>query len=523
MTPHSFHDKQSSRPLSKLENMFGNQHPPPTVYNPVTRRVVQWLIFSSWFLGCFPAHSADRTPEYFFGTTQVWTLHLTLSPEAWKALEPVELNTGPGREAPPRFRPGADENLGEGPGPRRGRGPGGPGGPGGFGPRSLHFPWATATLECDGQILTNVALRFKGNSSFNGSRQSLKKPLKLDFNRGAKGRRFFGLKELALGNNVNELAHLREPIAYQVFQRAGLPASRTAYVRLYLTLTGEFENRYLGLYTAVEPVDGAYLKRTLGTSKGLLVKPERVPGIVYLGEDWRAYTNRYEVHSESTESDTRQLIRFARFVNEAPDTEFTAELKRYVDIDATLRFIAINAWLANMDSFLGNGHNYYLFIAHKDGRAHFIPWDLNEAFGGHPMAGSSAEQTGISVLHPPNPGNRLAQRLLETEPFRTRYREILGALRTNAIKPEAMIATAKQIDGATREALADDPLRRRSQEPGDRPPPPGFGRGRMQPLPFDEWVRRRDEAVQGELAGTREGTVPRMNRPVGPPRPLPER
>ena len=39
-----------------------------------------------------------------------------------------------------------------------------------MGPMDLEFPWARADLEFGGATLTNVGVRFKGNSSFNAAR-----------------------------------------------------------------------------------------------------------------------------------------------------------------------------------------------------------------------------------------------------------------------------------------------------------------------------------------------------------------
>jgi len=40
------------------------------------------------------------------------------------------------------------------------------------------------------------------------------------------------------------------------------------------------------------------------------------------------------------------------------DAELTEGLGTYLDIESTPQFLALNALLANRDSFLGNGHNY---------------------------------------------------------------------------------------------------------------------------------------------------------------------
>lgn len=514
------------------------------------------LVFLGWIVSWAVALAANSepaptSPEQFFGFTNLWSLHITVRSEDWKAMEPKE--TGPQRPRGPRPEPDregplpnerrspqparedlerdpqsarpprpplerdGDPDVGP-PGPegrpqRRPGGFGGPGGPpgmggprgpGGPGPRHVEYPWSTASVEFGGQVLTNVGIRFKGNSSYNASRQSLKKPLKLDFDRHVPGRTFFGLGELVLNNNINPMAHLREPLAYDVFRRAGFPASRTAFVKVYLTITGEFEKRELGIYTAIEPVENDFLDRAFGSHKGLLAKPEGIRGLDYLGTDWHAYTNRYEMHGDTKKADLERLVSLTRFVQLASDTEFAANLDQYVDVDNALRFVAVNALLANMDSFLGNGHNYYLFVPRKDPKARFIPWDLNEAFGGHPMAGAPETQADLSVLQPANSANRFVTRLLANEELAARYRAHLQTLLTNAFNADRLIADAQTI----------------SKHIGPIGPMRPMGPIDKQ---FEQWIRLRHTQVREELAGNRQGTQPTLGRPIRQPRPLPDR
>ena len=312
------------------------------------------------------------TREEFLRIDRVWDLELNLTPEAWEAMEPR-----PGTMNPEGFRPGRDqggpgpENRDPGPNrphipgsdregpPPQGRpgpfqqGPGGMPPPGGF-----EFPWVLGKVTVGGVVFTNVGVRFKGNSSFNGSRGSLKRPFKLDFDRHVPGRTLAGLEELFLNNNANDPSQLRESLAYSAFAKAGVPAPRTTGLRVWLR-RGETQPRlYLGLYTGAEPVEGDFLKRHFGSKRGLLTKPERVRGLEYLGDRWSAYVARYETRSTVRTADARRFMHLLRDLNESTDPTFIETMKREVDLDGLLRFVAVNAWLANYDSFLGNGHNY---------------------------------------------------------------------------------------------------------------------------------------------------------------------
>lgn len=465
------------------------------------------------------AESRRDETDRFFGFTNLWTIRLTLSATDWSAMQPAGFG-GPGRPA-------------------------------------RDYPWRICTFECAGQTLTNVAIRFKGNSSFSATRGELKRPFKLDFNRGQKGRAFLGLEKLSLNNNFNDATQFREALAYEAYRRAGLPAPRTAFARVYLTITGSRSNELLGLYTLVEPVEDEFLKRQFGSKKGLLLKPEGPRSLDYLGEDWSAYQSRYAPKTEAPTAEARRFIELTKLIAAADDATFERELPARLDLANFLRYIAITALLANYDSFVGNGHNYYLFQPASGGKVAFIPWDLNEAFGGHPKAGPRQAQAELSVLHPQAGRNRLIERVLANPRWAAAYRHELDAALTNACEPSRLKADAERLARATQETVFAESARAKAwfqrialgqtnaalPEPGPnavRPgrgdpfpgePGPGSGRGRGFPpgrgfefvpggrreeMPIADWITVRTQNVADELAGKRTGTTPRPQGPLGP-------
>lgn len=507
------------------------------------------------------------TRDEFLRIDRVWDLEMELPPGAWEAMEPRPIR-------PPQRRPRPDSDFGpsgpEAPGPdwnrppedrpgREGQPPEGregsfPRGPGGIPPDGFDFPWSTGKVTVGGVVFTNVGVRFKGNSSFNGSRGSLKRPFKLDFDRHVPGRTFAGLEELFLNNNANDPSQLRESLAYSAFAKAGAPAPRTTGMRVWLR-RGEAEPRqYLGLYTGVEPVEGDFLKRQLGSKRGLLTKPERVRGLEYLGNHWAAYASRYETRSTVRTSDTRRFMHLLQDLEDSTDAIFQESLKRDVDLDGLLRFVAVNAWLANYDSFLGNGHNYYLFLP-SEGRLRFIAWDLNEAFGRHPMAGPALEQAAFSILRPAVPPNAVLERLLNQPEWRDRYRALVETLVRDGgpCSTQSLLADLAILRKTRSEALAAEPRwgsgNGRGSGPGGRPGAgpgherptlvrPGGGlpepeprgehegrRPRSGPMfdttPLEDWILERHRLVRAELDGHRTATLPRLR--MGGPGPRPSR
>lgn len=455
------------------------------------------VLLASWLDSA--GASAGAETDRLFGLTNLWTIHLTFTRSSWDTLESGD--------------PGD-------PGPRR------------PGPESLPraFAWSQCVFECAGQTLTNVAIRYKGNSSFSMSRDSLKRPFKVDFNRGFKGRRFLGVEELSFNNNFNDSTQLKEALAYEVCRQAGLPAPRTAFARVHLTISGQRTNELLGLYTLAETVEADFLKARLGTKKGLLLKPERLPTLEYLGENWNAYTNRYDPKADAEPAAIERFIALTRLIASADDATLRRELPAQVDMDNLLRYVAVNALLANYDSFVGNGHNYYFFQPADEGKAVFIPWDLNEAFGGHPPLGPRLRQAEFSVLHPLAQKNRLIERVLANPAWEAEYRRILATLLTNACSPSRLQAAAARITIVTRPTVfAESPLakamfQRTALGATDIVVPAQTPAGRYRPMrvdldepPLADWITVRMRNAADELAGRRQGVTPRLRRFGGPP------
>ena len=72
----------------------------------------------------------------------------------------------------------------------------------------------------------------------------------------------------------------------------------------------------------------------------------------------------------------------AKWLNLADDAHFQAAAEDFVEVDEFLRFLALQALVSNLDSPLFTGHNYYLYLHPKTRKFVWIPWDMNEAFGG---------------------------------------------------------------------------------------------------------------------------------------------
>ena len=116
-------------------------------------------------------------------------------------------------------------------------------------------------MEFEGRLFSDVGVRYKGNGTFLESRDSLKRSLKIELNKYAKGQRLGDVRMLTLQNNVTDASLMNEVLAYRLYRDAGVPAPRTAYARVFVTVPGKFERKYIGLYSMTEAVDKQFAQR----------------------------------------------------------------------------------------------------------------------------------------------------------------------------------------------------------------------------------------------------------------------
>jgi hypothetical protein len=81
-----------------------------------------------------------------------------------------------------------------------------------------------------------------------------KRSWKADLTPDGEGERLAGMDTVNLKAMYNDPSQLREALAWRLFARAGVPASRHTYAKLALNDT------YLGLFSVIEQVDKRYLK-----------------------------------------------------------------------------------------------------------------------------------------------------------------------------------------------------------------------------------------------------------------------
>lgn len=306
-----------------------------------------------------------------------------------------------------------------------------------------------AHLKVDGVTYQLVGAQFKGNSSFNGP--SDKKSFKIDMNEYYTSQRIDGEKKFNLNNCFKDPSFLREKMFLDYLNANDVSAPRCTYAKLYIN------GSYWGLYTLVEAVDKVFLDNRFDDDKGNLFKGDPNGDLRWYGSDPTAYYSRYELHTNETENDWSDLVHAIDVVVNTQDALLADSVHARFKTQKLLRAWAANNLFVNLDSYLGSGHNYYLYHDSASAEWRWITWDVNEAFGNFGMGLSQSELENLPydyVSAQPD-GRPLYQRALNNTVLRNEYIAELCDLvstldtvwfRNHADSLRAVIGNAVQTD-----------------------------------------------------------------------------
>lgn len=447
------------------------------------------------------SHAVDNEPKAktgrgstgkdVFGLTKVWSLHIEISEKEHQAMQPpgggmrFPAFGGPMPKQPEKKADGARDSD-----------------------RSVfgtEFPWVHADLTVNGKTYKNVGIRYKGNSTYMSTGRNLKRPLKIELDHYDADLRFHGLKTINLHPGSFDASRAREALAYSVFRAAGVPAPRTAFAEVTLTVPGKYDREYVGLYTFTEQIDKSFLKDRFKTSGGVLMKPERLRGLDYLGDDWEKYKSTYQPKQEATKEQQQRIISFIKLVNQGSDEQFNREIGSYLEMDAFLRFLAVNSLLANLDSFFTLGHNYYLYLSADTNRLTFVPWDVDLSMGNFAFMGTAEQQMDLSLTHPYSGTNKLTDRIMAMNGVPDKYQKIVRDVMSTCFTREFLLKNISAI-----EVIAKEPLAREAKAVASRKEGGGFGFGGFGNTAPDlrTFVDKRIASVEAQLAGKSKGFVP---------------
>lgn len=306
-----------------------------------------------------------------------------------------------------------------------------------------------ASVTIDGTTIDSIGVRLKGNSTYQHPGQ--KKPIRLDFNRYVDGKKYDGLKGIHLNNGAYDPTMLREKLFLDMLNKYKLAAPRCTYTRV------SFNGQYVGLYKIVEHIDKTFLKTHFSNNDRNLYKGDPFGTLQWKGNGQSAYYSDYELKTNETQNDWSDLVNFINLVNNS-GSAFPSNIAQAFNTDVYLKTWAANNLFVNLDTYIYNAHNYYLFNDSIAGKFQWISWDVGVVFGVFPLWWQSKTES-FDILYLPNPATKLPlnMHLLEHEPFKEQYLEAMCTYLYNDMLPAKIYPKIDSLAAVVRPHIYAEP------------------------------------------------------------------
>lgn len=296
--------------------------------------------------------------------------------------------------------------------------------------------YVAVSVKYNGLEWYKVGFRLKGNSTLAGSWRDgiYKLPFRLNFDRfedqypQISNQRFYGFKELSFSPGGKDNSLVREKVTSDIFRMAGVPASQSAFYKVYIDFGAGL--KYCGIYTTLEVVDDTMIKEQFGEDDGNIYKPESSLTSFVM--------DQFEKKNNETENDFSDVQSFITALNSntrlSNSVAWRSELESTFNVDHFLKWLAVNTTIVNWDQYGVLAHNYYLYN-HPENKLTWIPWDNNEAM--------------LNMINPPNPlvtlpltgvsnGWPLIRYLADDPVYFERYKVYVEAFSNDVFTPENM-------------------------------------------------------------------------------------
>jgi hypothetical protein len=238
------------------------------------------------------------------------------------------------------------------------------------------YTYVSGAVTYDGTTLSGVGVRLKGKL---GSFRDLngKAGFKIDFKQMGGTATLFGQSQIELNNNVQDCSSLKTVIGYHVFELAGSPGPRAAFA--WVKVNGVD----YGLYNVIDPPNQDWLARHYADHSGNLYDGK----YVYYGAggytllDFQADLDGLFQLEEGTDVAHVDIDGVTRAIWENwSGPNYAAATAAVVDWTETHGYLAAEQMTGHVDGYSLNENNYRFYFDPADGKADFIPWDLDNAF-----------------------------------------------------------------------------------------------------------------------------------------------
>lgn len=184
------------------------------------------------------------------------------------------------------------------------------------------------------------------------------------------------------------------------------------------------------------------------------MRGDRSTNLKYIDNQASSYATIREgtITKNTSDADFKNIIQMIASLNTGVD------LEEHLDVDEVLKYLAVNTFLVNLDSYSGGMyHNYYLY--EKDGKVQVLPWDLNMSFGGF-MINDANEAINFPIDTPTTDSMEnapLISKLLGNEKYLEKYHGYLQEILDNYVNNGLFEQEVEKNDQLISAAVKTDP------------------------------------------------------------------
>lgn len=194
------------------------------------------------------------------------------------------------------------------------------------------------------------------------------------------GRAYQGHREISLRPGVDDQLPLNEALSLSLMAKSDQPAEEFGFVNLTVN------NRPAATRLMVENPSKDYVEqRVLGD--GVAYKARAGGSFDYVGDDPTDYEKSFNQLNKKGSQDLAPVMRLLKWVDQASDEEFAADLHTYVDVDSFAQYVATQNLILNFDDMAGPGNNYVLWYDLGTKKFSVLGWDFNLTFSGDATSG----------------------------------------------------------------------------------------------------------------------------------------
>jgi hypothetical protein len=209
-----------------------------------------------------------------------------------------------------------------------------------------------------------------------------------------------------------------------------------------------------GVYANAQQFNKEFAADNFGTTKGMRWKvPQgngQIGGFTYQGDDPNRYSRTFQIKSKDEPEAWSALIDLAKTLSETPAESLEAALASRLNVDAYLRFLALDNVMASGDAFFQRASDYSLY-RHPDGQFQFVFHDANEMFS---MGGGRGME--LSPLVAQNDATKpIISKVLAVPALRARYLAYVREIADKSLDWKVVGPIVTQY----RELIADDVAR----------------------------------------------------------------